>query len=654
MAARFLRCAAFFLGLAAAAAEPPPISLYAALPAAVEPQLSPDGNRLAMISPFNGEPALVIRELDSDKSFVTGTGSTLPDWFQWKTANRLLTSLRFSSYNSGGDLLMETRMVFLNADGGNPVPVVIDRRPRPGTLIIGNPGNVTPQFQDRVVSMLPDDPDHLLLAVTPLDDFIHPDVININVANGYATLVQHHMNDVITWLADGRGEVRALVKLGSEHWLDKQTHQTIMVRSDADAGWITVDEGDIGGRRRFSAVGIAGEGAGSLYVMTDGEHGHLVARSYDIAAHRWNETSVGESNCDAEPLFSRQSLAGFSLPCRPLGTFYLDPAWQRDYEALAKALKSDFVTIQGRSDDGMRTLAAVRPTPSAPADFWLLDRRSGHAEAKWLGGDYPHLAKDQVADTSWISYPARDGTAIPALLTLPVGYKESEIPFVVLPHGGPTYHDRREFDWEVQFLASRGYGVLQPQFRGSTGFGNAFQTAGYQQWGGLMQDDVTDGTRWLIARHLADPARIAIVGGSYGGYAALMGAVKEPDLYACAAAFAPVTDLDDLVRRMKRFAFQDVNVPMVKGDGQSLDTVSPAEQASRIKVPVLLVHGRKDFTVPVGQSETMERALKRAGKQVEAIYIDDADHYFARASDRLIWLSALDKLLASTIGAAKS
>jgi dipeptidyl aminopeptidase/acylaminoacyl peptidase len=164
-----------------------------------------------------------------------------------------------------------------------------------------------------------------------------------------------------------------------------------------------------------------------------------------------------------------------------------------------------------------------------------------------------------------------------------------------------------------------------------------------------MQDDVTDGTHWLIDQGWADPAHIAIVGASYGGYAALMGVIKEPKLYACAAAFAPVTDLNRLVGDLHNFAFKDVNIPRIKGAGQDLDVTSPVENADKVEVPVLLMHGRNDFTVPVGHSEEMERALKRAKKPVEAVYLEKADHYFAAGSDRLAWLSGLDRLLAANL-----
>ena len=205
------------------------------------------------------------------------------------------------------------------------------------------------------------------------------------------------------------------------------------------------------------------------------------------------------------------------------------------------------------------------------------------------------------------------------------------------------------FDFLVQFIATRGYGVLQPQFRGSTGYGASFQAAGLQQWGLKMQDDVTDGTRWLVEQKLADPARIAIVGASYGGYSALMGAVREPELYRAAAAIAPVTDLKLMFVSDFDFLFNDLNRPRIGTDSAILEKTSPTSNVERIRIPVLLVHGRKDYTVPVAQSERLAEALSKAGKPFDAVYLDEADHFLSRGDDRLATLKALAKFLASNL-----
>ena len=224
------------------------------------------------------------------------------------------------------------------------------------------------------------------------------------------------------------------------------------------------------------------------------------------------------------------------------------------------------------------------------------------------------------------------------------------MPFVVMPHGGPSARDTLGFDYIAQMLASRGYGVLQPNFRGSKGYGGAFEQAGFQQWGLAMQDDVTDGVKWLIDRKLADPGRICIVGWSYGGYAALMGAVKTPDLYRCAVSIAGVSDLRRRLDLASESRFADLNVPRVDTDPAVIDANSPVLHADRIKIPILLVHGRKDFTVSVADSEAMEQALKAAGKPVQTLYFADDDHYLFRERDRIAFLQTLADFLGENLG----
>lgn len=254
------------------------------------------------------------------------------------------------------------------------------------------------------------------------------------------------------------------------------------------------------------------------------------------------------------------------------------------------------------------------------------------------------------------SYTARDGTAIPGYLTRPLG-ASGPTPLVVLPHGGPAARDVGGFDWMAHFLASRGYAVLQPNFRGSRGYGNGWETAGHGQWGiGVMQHDLSDGVAALVEGGLADPERVCIVGASYGGYAALAGAVFTPELYRCAAAIAPVSDLVDMLgfernrRGGESAAVSYWRLAMGGGDPDGLNdrlrAASPAAHPERARAPILLVHGRDDAVVPVEQSRNMARALRRAGKSVELIELDGEDHWLSGGQTRLATLEALDRFLA--------
>lgn len=269
--------------------------------------------------------------------------------------------------------------------------------------------------------------------------------------------------------------------------------------------------------------------------------------------------------------------------------------------------------------------------------------------------DYPELAPADYGARKAIQYKARDGAPIAAYLTLPQGAQPKGLPLVVMPHGGPHARDTFAFDYIAAFLASRGYGVLQPNFRGSSGYGVAFRNAGRGEWGGRMQDDVTDGVNALIDAGIADARRICIVGASYGGYSALIGATRTPDKYACAVSIAGVSDLKDfLVRNARRSGGSDsassdwwrLSIGNLREDAARLHGASPIEHIASLRAPVLLMHGQKDTVVDIGQSRRFARSAEAAGKSVTLIELDGDDHWLSFASTRTRVLQEMDTFLA--------
>ena len=332
-----------------------------------------------------------------------------------------------------------------------------------------------------------------------------------------------------------------------------------------------------------------------------------------------------------------------------VSTHWFDPKYGSQQRALNSAFSGSRTWADSRSADGKRVVAAV-DSLSRPTVFHLVDFDRSRADV--IAQSYPDLEHAVLGETKLITYPARDGTLIPAYLTLPPGSPGRDLPVVVLPHGGPESHDDDGFNWMVQFLATRGYAVLQPQFRGSTGYGEAFRLAGYRQWGLLMQDDVSDGVRHLVASGTANPARICIAGLSYGGYAALAGAAFTPDLYACAISVNGVADLPEmLVDQKTRYGGDSgalrywtdhigpVSNPNVAGR-------SPSRCADSFRAPVLLMHGLADSVVPVRQSETMARMLKQAGKPVTFVKLEGEDHWLSRSATRQRVLEEMEAFLA--------
>jgi dipeptidyl aminopeptidase/acylaminoacyl peptidase len=317
---------------------------------------------------------------------------------------------------------------------------------------------------------------------------------------------------------------------------------------------------------------------------------------------------------------------------------WLDGAAQARHDSVAHAFSGHEVHVYGRSEDGSRVIAEVEG-PSHPPIYYLVDFKRHSADI--VGDAYPGLDNIALGEVRSITYPARDGTAIPAYLTLPPGRAPKSLPMVVLPHGGPEARDVPEFDWLAQFFATRGYAVLQPEFRGSTGFGTAFERAGERQWGGLMQDDVTDGVKAMIQQAIADPRRICIVGGSYGGFAALAGAAFTPDLYACVVSINGVSDLPGLLMyEQQHYGPQSDPVAYWASDiGGPSDQIvidhSPVNAAANVKAPVLLLQATDDTVVPARQAEEMASALARLGKPVSLVKLPGEDHWLSRAQTRI-------------------
>jgi dipeptidyl aminopeptidase/acylaminoacyl peptidase len=250
-------------------------------------------------------------------------------------------------------------------------------------------------------------------------------------------------------------------------------------------------------------------------------------------------------------------------------------------------------------------------------------------------------------------YAARDGQPIPSYLTLPVGPLSSDLPAIVMPHGGPETRDVRGFNPLVQFLAGQGYAILQPNFRGSLGFGAGFAAAGAGQWGGVIHNDITDGARWLIEQKIADAERVCIVGSSFGGYAALLAATRESQWYACAASFSGVSDLLALVQSAQRTDDTSLWQQRIGSDPRALLQMSPLSRVNLVEMPVLMMHGRSDAVVPVSQSRRFARSLRDEGKPHRFDERADCDHDMTVESCRTSFFETLAHFLAESLSESR-
>jgi dipeptidyl aminopeptidase/acylaminoacyl peptidase len=617
---------------AAASAAPPPLEAYGKLPAIEGPRLSPDGGSIAFLSSVDGRRCLIVHPLDGGSG--AGNRAICPGKYEvrsfaWKTADRLIVEVYTQGHPLGSELRTESKLLALDPTDRHTVALVEPRAER--AVDFG---------EDRVIDMLLQDPAHVLVAAYRADAD-SPDVVRVDVDSGRTRTVVHGQDRITTWKTDGAGQVR--VGIAVDDGMMK-----VYYRDDGDEPFRLIHQVEAARASTFSVLAV-GDQPGLLYVASTEPTGRRAVYRYDVISGRFLGPYASERDADIDSLVmdaGRPLGYGYTLD-EPV-MVYTDPSLRTDSEQVAAALPKFHTFVVDSTADGRRLLV-LADGGNRPGRYFLLTRAGSSAMLSPIGDVRPDIPEAALGPVKPVEYKARDGLTIHGYLTMPPGVTEGPIPFVVLPHGGPSARDAIGFDYLAQMMASRGWGVLQPNYRGSRGYGGAFEQAGYQQWGLKMQDDVVDATKWLIAQKLADPARICIVGWSYGGYAALMGAVKTPDLYRCAVSIAGVTDLRRRLDRAEQSRFADINLPRFDSDPRVLEENSPVLHADKIRIPVLLVHGRRDFTVSVEDSEAMESALRDAGKPVRTLYFDDDDHYLFREDDRIALLKALAGFLGESL-----
>ncbi len=338
---------------------------------------------------------------------------------------------------------------------------------------------------------------------------------------------------------------------------------------------------------------------------------------------------------------------------------FLDKEAEADFNKVRDKFKGYEVALYGNNNDEDKYMVWVG-NDKLPSKFYFYDKKTG--ETKYLATSRPWLKEEDMASMKPIEYKSRDGLTIHGYLTLPKGVEAKNIPVIINPHGGPWARDSWGYNSEAQFFANRGYAVLQMNFRGSTGYGKEFWLKSQKQWGKTMQDDITDGVNWLIKEGIADPKRVAIYGGSYGGYATLAGVTFTPDLYACAVDYVGVSNMFTFMKTIppywepfKAMFYELVGDPVK--DSLLLAEVSPALHADKIKTPLFVVQGANDPRVNKDESDQMVAALKKRGVEVQYMVKNDEGHGFANEKNRIELYKAMDvffaKYLAAPVAAKK-
>ncbi len=597
----------------------------------IDADLSPDGQCLALIGPSKGRRNVLALDLQRHElTWLTGFTDRNVYSIRWATDRRLLLKMEHEGFGTGG-------YYAVNRDGSEREILV-------GTWADKKSSQI---YIPRLLSVLPEDPEHVLVSAIDTDFHIgrdeaaFPHVELLDIFSGFATLVEKNPGDIIGWLPDNRGVVRLAVELRKEKL-------RFLHRPDPKSKWESLVEylvsDDYAWPVRFTPDNR------DLIVQASNGRKTTGLYLFDIANRRLGDCLAQHAEFDMEStLFSlkdNRPLCVFFSTDRPQCQWF-DARWQAAQAGIDKALPQMVNQLVSMSRDEMKGVF-LSFSDRTPGTYYLFDMANHHLEelrrvASWI-------KPVEMSPMKAISYRARDGLTIHGYLTLPLDSAGTNLPLVVLPHGGPWVRDTWGFDPEVQFLANRGYAVLQMNFRGSTGYGFAFEQAGRKEWGLRMQDDITDGVQWAIRQGIADKNRICIFGASYGGYAAMMGLVQTPELYKCGINYAGVTDLRSLLRtdayqRPRRMGHEKMAVGDTREDKERLEATSPINHVDRIRAPVLLIYGEEDPRVKVSQGKRLARELKKHGKEYEMILEEKEGHGFHIEKNKIEMYRKLDAFL---------
>ena len=629
-----------------------PARAFGARPSVEDVSLSPDGKRVAYVAPRSGQGAAVfvasvaggeptpVTSVDGDPERLQGC-----DW----VANDRLACFVYATVQSY-DLTYAGRTVAFDIDGGN-IKVLKQSDSmdaRYANLYGGSLLDLLPE-EDGAVLMdrwfVPEAAFKTRIA----DDKEGYGVVRVDTRTLQTRTVEQPERFGAEFITDGHGNVRImgvqLPKTSSGYAGEKINYS---YRTRDSRRWNALGDYDVLNEDGVNPIAVDPK-LDVVYALKK-----LNGRQalYRIAL----DGSLREELVFSHPQVDVDGVARIGRSRRPVGArfttekgevAYFDPDLKKLAASLAKSLPSlPLIRFVDSSVDESKLLVWAG-SDMDPGRYFVFDKATRQLNEIMLSR--PELEHAKLAPMQAVTFKAADGTSVPAYLTLPPSGSRTGLPAIVMPHGGPSARDEWGFDWLVQYYAARGYAVLQPNFRGSSGYGDAwFKENGFQSWKAAI-GDVNDAGRWLVAQGIADPNKLAIVGWSYGGYAALQSSVVEPNLFKAVVAIAPVTDFNMVKEEARNWSnFSIVNKYV--GSGPHIREGSPAQNAARISAPVLLFHGDMDRNVRVSQSRVMEDKLRAAGKKVELVVYPKRDHYLEDSAIRIDMLRKSDAFLRSAMG----
>lgn len=591
----------FSLNSVAAETKFDEIEAFSVLPFIRSVAVSPDGKHLSVIrsTSKNGDYIIEIYDTnDLKKTPVTlGANKMLVSSVVWLNNTRIAVNFR-QILEERAHKYWVSKFAITSIDGKSDWLVPFAKAKRGG-------------FQ--LIDTLPADDDNILVYGDANDNYV-PDVIKLNVNTGSNAILVRGSDKINGgFIADYKGDIRV-----GQGWNLANNSIDIYVRKSGSDDWQLLKQISAKSRENYEVVGFNKSNLNQIYVLMNHGENTKGIYLYDIDKETYSARQYGLQGVDIDAVrFNKQhELASFTYTKKQPVQYFIDKKEEALNQQLAQLFPKQYVSIISRSDADEQFVVRVMSAKN-PGEYYLLN---GKGQLQKIGPSRPLLTEDQLASVKYISYSARDGKKIRAYVTIPTKGK-APYPTVVLPHGGPWARDVVIFDEWSQLLAHHGFLVIQPNFRGSTGYGLDFWMAGDKNWGLKMQDDLDDAAQFLVGKGLADPKKLAMFGWSYGGYAAFVSSMRENNIYQCSIAGAGVSDLSRVNATLNDNRYLSIlQEPTIKG-------ISPVEQVKNVNVPILVIHGDIDSRVPIEHSHAFVEKLKEYNKDYKYVELKDADHF---------------------------
>ncbi|MFL6854961.1 MAG: alpha/beta hydrolase family protein [Sphingomicrobium sp.] len=625
---------------------------FGARPAAEQVAISPSDNRIVVLVPGKGAQTTArLFDLSTGEQRTILASPGTPETLRWcRFGSETQLVCRYGgNLTVDGVLLGFGRLIRVGVDGKNLAPL--------GQRSSDYDAGIR-QFDGQILDWLPSEGGAVLMAREYVPEAGRTGtrmirkrtglgVDRIDLTSLESKPVEQPHGDVDGYVTDGKGQIRI-----REHSLvDSSGRLTGITKyqfRNASGGWDDLGTYDSNSHEGMQPLAIEAQSNSLFFLRKLNGRDALYRMPLDGSMQTTLVAQNASVDIDGVTRFGRgQKVIGYTYATDAREVEYFDPEFERLSTGLRQAIPNlPIIDFSDASNDGT-TLLIFAGSDTNPGSYYVLDRRT--REMSPLFDVRPALSKRTLSAVKPVTYKAADGATIPAYVTIPAGTAGKNLPAVVLPHGGPSARDEWGFDWLAQFLAARGYVVIQPNYRGSTGYGQSFEGAsGFKDWRKAISD-VNDAARYLVEQGIADKDRMAIVGWSYGGYAALQAAAVEPGLYKAVTAIAPVTDLSLLKRQADEYTSSELVRELV-GSGQHVRDGSPLKNAGAINVPVLLVHGDLDLNVGIAHSTKMADALQGLGRPVEFLRYKQLDHYLEDSDARVQMLTRIGTMLDKAIG----